>query len=355
MSSIGTRTIVSTLLAAIALGVVIVVVLLRNSPTVVERELVVVSYGGAWQNAQRKAFFEPFAKKFNIRIREESWSGDFGQLKAMVESGKVAWDAVDVEAYMVLRGAAQNLLEKLDYSKIPKNELLPEAVHDFGVATCFWSTVLAFNTQSYPVGHQPIGWQQFWDVKNFSGQRALRKDPVANLEIALLADGVPKEKLYPLDVDRAFRSLDRIKSNIRVWWQAGEQPAQLLGSGEVVLSSAWNGRIFDAAKAGKPVASEWDGGMVSSDWWIIPRGSRNRDLAQQFIAFASSAEAQAEFPKYIPYGPVNKKAIALLAPELLKDIPTAPANLEKQAFIDNQWWEQNEAAVLERWNTWLLQ
>ena len=122
-----------------------------------------------------------------------------------------------------------------------------------------------------------------------------------------------------------------------------------------MLSSAWNGRIFDAAKAGKPVASEWDGGIVSSDWWIIPRGSRNRDLAQQFIAFASSAEAQAEFPKYIPYGPVNKKAIALLAPELLKDIPTAPANLEKQAFIDNQWWEQNEAAVLERWNTWLLQ
>ena len=115
MTSIGTRTIVSTLVAAIVLGVVISVVLLRDSPTVAGRELVVVSYGGAWQNAQRKAFFEPFAKNFNVRICEESWSGDFGQLKAMVESGKVAWDAVDVEAYMVLRGAAQNLLEKLDY------------------------------------------------------------------------------------------------------------------------------------------------------------------------------------------------------------------------------------------------
>jgi putative spermidine/putrescine transport system substrate-binding protein len=327
----------------------------QPSETSNQRELVIVSYGGAYQEAQRKAFFEPFAKKFNVRIREESWSGDMGKLKAMVESGNVTWDVVDVEAYMVLRGTAQNLFEKLDYSKIPKDELLSAAVREYGVANCFWSTTLAYNTNGFPTGKQPVGWAEFWDVQRFPGPRSLRKDPVANLEFALLAAGVPKDKLYPLDVDKAFQSLDKIKPHIKVWWEAGEQPAQLLASGEVVLASAWHGRVYNAAKAGKPEAFEWEDGAISSDWWVIPRGAKNKDLAEEFIAYASSAAPQAEYPKYIPYGVVNKKAIDLIAPDILKDLPTLPTNLAKQFILDNEWWDKNQAAVIERWNKWLLQ
>jgi putative spermidine/putrescine transport system substrate-binding protein len=320
-----------------------------------QRELVVVSYGGAYQEAQRKAYFEQFAKKYNVRVREESWTGDMGKIKAMVESGNVTWDVVDVEAYMVLRGADQKLFEKVDYSRVPKDELLAGAVHEYGVANCFWSTILGYNTQRFPAGKQPTSWADFWDVQRFPGARALRKDPVANLELALLAAGVPRDKLYPLDVDKAFESLDKIKTQVKVWWEAGEQPAQLLASGEVALSSAWNGRVYNAAKAGKPAAVEWEGGIISSDWWVIPRGAKNREIAQEFVAFALSAAPQAEYPKYIPYGPVNKKAIQMIAPEILKDLPTAPANFDKQVVIDNQWWHEHQAAVLERWNKWLLQ
>jgi putative spermidine/putrescine transport system substrate-binding protein len=320
-----------------------------------QRQLVIVSYGGSYQEAQRKAFFEPFAKKYGIRIREETWAGDLAQLKAMVESGNVAWDVVDVEAYMVLRGPDQNLFEKVDYSKLPKDELLPNAIRPYGVATAFWSTILAINPQHYSTGARPVGWTDFWDVQKFPGARALRKDPVANLEIALLAAGVPKDKLYPLDIDKAFASLDKIKPQVRVWWDAGQQPIQLLASGEVAISSAWNGRVYDAAKAGVSVGLEWQDGSIGSDWWVIPRGGKNVDLAQEFLAFASSAGPQSELPKYISYGPVNKKAIELIPPDVLKDLPTSPANLAKQFFIDNDWWNQNQAAVLERWNKWLLQ
>lgn len=318
-------------------------------------ELVVVSYGGAWQDAQRKAFFEPFEKKFHVRIREETWSGDFGKLKAMVQSGNVTWDAVDVEAYMVPRGAAQNLYEKIDYSLVPKAELFPAAIHEYGVATCFWSTILAYNTNAFKGGSHPSGWKDFWNVVKFPGARALRKDPVANLEIALLAAGVPKDNLYPLDVDAAFRSLDRIKPQVRVWWEAGEQPAQLLGSGEVAASTGWNGRIYNAANAGKPEAIDWTDGIISSDWWVIPRGSKHRDLAEEFIAYASSAGPQAAMPTYIPYGPVNKKSIAIVPKQILQNLPTAPANVAKQVFMNNAWWNDHQAEVLERWNRWLLQ
>lgn len=319
-----------------------------------QRELVVVSYGGAYQEAQRKAFFQPFAARFDVTVREESWNGDFATLRAMVESGDVTWDVVGVDAYMVLRGAAEGLLEKIDYSRIPNDDLIPEAVHEYGVATAFYSTVLAYNTDRYSgADAHPVGWSQFWDVQSFPGPRTLRNHPVANLEIALLAAGVPRDELYPLDVDRAFASLDRVKEDVAVWWEAGAQPAQLLAAEEVWLGSAWNGRIYNTAQAGQPVALDWEGGIISSDWWVIPRGAKNADAAQDFIAFASSADAQADLPNFIPYGPVNRTAIERLAPDVLKDLPTAPENLAKQVMIDAQWWNENLDQVRSRWNAWL--
>jgi putative spermidine/putrescine transport system substrate-binding protein len=326
----------------------------REGASQAQPQLVVVSYGGAYQEAQRKAFFQPFAHQHNVTVREESWNGDFAALRAMVESGNVTWDVVAVADYMVLRGAQEGLLEKIDYSGVPRDELIAEASHEYGVATAFWSTVLAYNTEHYSGtdGH-PVGWSQFWNTRRFPGPRTLRNDPVANLEIALLAAGVPKDQLYPLDVDRAFTSLDRIKEEVTVWWEAGEQPARLLVSGEVSLGSAWSGRIHSAAAAGEPVALDWEGGIVSSDWWVIPRGAKNSDLAQDFIAFASSADPQAAFPTFIPYGPVNRLAIQRLAPDVLEDLPTAPQNLAKQVMIDARWWNENQARVLDRWSAWL--
>lgn len=319
-----------------------------------QRELVVVSYGGAYQEAQRKAFFEPFAEQYGVTVREDTWNGDFSALISMVESGDVSWDVVAAEDYMVLRGAEDGLLEEIDYSKVPRDALLPGAVHDYGVATAFFSTVLAYNTDDYPdATAHPVGWAQFWDTSTFPGPRTLRKNPLATLEIALLAAGVSRDELYPLDLDRAFASLDAISDHVTVWWEDGAQPAELLASGDIPLGAAWNGRIHSAAQAGEPVALDWEDGIMSADWWIIPRGARNSDIAQDFIAFASSADPQAALPTFIPYGPVNRTAIQRLPPDVLEDLPTAPDNLAKQVRVDAEWWNENLDRVLDAWNGWL--
>ena len=236
---------------------------------------------------------------------------------------------------------------------MPISELLPEAVHDYGVATAFWSTVLAYNTVRFSGESAPANWADLWDVQRFPGPRTLRRDPVANLEIALLAAGVPKDELYPLDVDLAFESLDRIKDHVTVWWEAGGQPAELLGSGDVVLGSAWNGRVHSEAQAGRPVAQTWEGGIVNSDWWVIPRGARNVDVAQDFLAFASSAGPQAELARNIPYGPVNTTATEMLSASVLSGLPTAPDNLSDQVMIGVRWWTENQEQVSDRWEAWL--
>jgi putative spermidine/putrescine transport system substrate-binding protein len=318
--------------------------------------LSIVSYGGTYQDAQRKAFFEPFAKEAGVRVIDEPWSGDLEELEAKVKSGEIAWDVVAVEAYMVRTGAEKDLFLPIDSEGFPKDELLPQAVHDYGVATCFWSTVLGFNTKAFPEGQaQPATWKDFWDVEIYPGPRALRRDPVGNLEIALMADGVPMDEIYPIDLDRAFESLDRIRPHVTHWWEAGQQPADWLASGEVALASVWSGRTTLARREGKPVAHVWPGGLISSDWWVIPRGAKNSGLARKFIAFASSSGPQADYPNYIPYGPVNAKALKRIDPALASDIPTGHPNIHGQIFVDRGWWYENREEAYARWNAWIAE
>lgn len=316
--------------------------------------ITVCSYGGAYQESQQKAFFEPAEKEIGITVKDTSYNGEFAKIKAMVETGNVTWDVVDVETSMVIRGAEEGILEPIDYNLINKDQLIPDSVHPYGIGDVVWSTVLAYSTKKYPKGTpHPTTWAEFWDVEKFPGPRALRKSPKANLEFALLADGVPKDKLYPLDVDRAFRSLDKIKPHITVWWEAGDQPRQLLSDGEVVLTSAYNGRIWAAIQDGEPVAIEWGEAIMDLDWWVVPKGAK-KDLAMRFLAFATSPKQQALQTKYIAYGPTNKEAIKLVDQKTAPDLPTEPTNLAKQFTMNNEWWAKHEAEVTERWNAWLL-
>lgn len=325
-----------------------------KAPTAQEsgaRELVVVSYGGSFQEAQRKAFFEPFEKETGIKIKEAQWSGEYGKLKAMVAAGQPTWDLVTAaEASIIARGAKEGILERIDYTGIDKSKFYPEALTDYSVGICFFSTAMAYNTRD---GVRPRNWAEFWDTQRFPGRRSLRNDPRTTLEFALLADGVPKENLYPLDVDRAFRSLDKIRSAVGVWWTTGSQPPQLLADGEVKFASAFNGRIWTAAvRDNLPLAVEWNGGALDTDSWIIPKGARNREAALSLIRYTSRPEAQIALTRYISYGPTLREAYARLTPEQRSVLPSSPENRVHQFVFNGSWWAENESAVLERWTKW---
>lgn len=319
-----------------------------------EDGIVVVGQGGSYQEAQRKAFFEPFTKATGIKIIEQS-PADNGKFQAMVESGNVEWDVVDVGQGFVLRGTKLNLFEKVDYATagIVKADFPAELVTDYSVPSIVWSTTLNYNTDQVNPEKSAKNWAQFWDVKNFPGERTLPKAPVNLLEIALLADGVEPSKLYPLDVDRAFKSLDKIKPHVQVWWETAGKAEQLLVDGEVAYSAAGQARIQKAQRDGAPVAVNWDQGTLTSQSWVIPRGSKHRDAALKFLAFVSAPERQADLSKYIDYGPSNTKAFQFIRKDA--ELPTTPDLLKKQVLTEPQWWADNLDAVNERLNKWLLQ
>lgn len=313
--------------------------------------LTVVSYGGgAYQESHKKAFCEPFSKGTGIQVNSVVWNADYGKLKAMVDSGNVSWDVVDVTAAEYSRGRRENLFAKLTEPPREGN-FLPNSVADDGVASVYWGTVLAYRRDAFST-NPPRSWSDFWNVKDFPGPRAMYDDPRGNLEFALLADGVPRDQLYPLDVDRAFKKLDQIKPHIRVWWGDGSQPVQLLLNKSVVLSSAWNGRIFASDQARAAIEYTFDGAALELDYWIIPRGSSNQSAASKFILFASHPENLARQAEIVGYGPVNLTALDYISDSVKTQLPTYPKNWDASFVVNAEWWSANEEQVKSRWLSW---
>lgn len=323
------------------------------------RDLTVVSWGGSYQDAQRKIYFEPFKKESGKPLLEESWDGGYGVIAAKMQGGTANWDAVQVETEELTLGCADGLYEKVDWDKLGgKDKFIPSAVSDCGVGAIVWSTGLGYDANK--LKDPPKSWADFWDTKKYPGKRALRRGPKYALEFALMADGVKPQDVYkvlatPEGVDRAFKKLGELKKDI-VWWEAGAQPIQLLASGEVVMSSAYNGRLTGINKTeGTNLQIVWPGSIYAVDSWVVLKGSPNKDAAFDFIAFTSKPENQVKLPQYIAYGLPNKAASEMVPADQNKDLPTAPANMTDAIPINGDFWVDNIEALTARFNAWLAQ
>ncbi len=316
-----------------------------------------VSQGGAYQKAQTVAILDPAAKKLGITVNQDSAPDAWPVIKTQAASGKPTWDVVDTPTGYCLRGGEQGLIEKLDFSKLPNAAAMPAVYRsDYSVAYEFYSSVLAYSTKTFAAGATPNSWADFWDVKKFPGRRALRNHPIATLEAALMADGVAPDKLYPLDVDRAFRKLDEIKPHITVWWTSGAQSAQLLNDGEVDMEMAWNGRVSAVANEGAKVAFTYNQGILQSTSLCILKGAPNMATAIRFLNEAVDPVLQANLPLHIDYGPANPKAFdtGVIKPERAAQLPSSPDNVRKQALMSYAWWSSAEGEAAEkRWASFM--
>lgn len=318
-------------------------------------DLTVISFGGAVQKAQQKAYYDAFTKESGINVIAGEYNGEQAKIKAMVDTRNVTWDVVEVESAELYRGCEEGIYQELDYTKIgDKKDFLPKAVSECGVGTFVWSTVLAYDGDKLKT--PPASWQDFWDVKTFPGKRGLRKGAKFTLEIALLADGVKPDDVYKVlatkeGVERAFKKLDEIKANIQ-WWEAGAQPPQMLAAGDLVMSSAYNGRIATAQSEGKNLKIVWNGSIYDADHWAIPRGTPKLEQAYKFIAFASRPGPQQVYSSQITYGPTNLKAVDGLDPKRVAELPTAPKNLEGALASNTQFWVEHGEELEQRFNAW---
>jgi putative spermidine/putrescine transport system substrate-binding protein len=336
------------------------------------QQLVVVSWGGAYTKSQVEAYHKPWEAKTGAKINSIDYSGGIAQLKAQVEAGNVDWDVIDMEIADAQRACDEGLLEKIDAGLLPPAPDGTPAVQDFvpnGITPCavtsiVFGHIVAYDSTKFGAS-PPRTLADFFNLKAFPGKRGLRKtSPTVNLEMALRADGVPGDKVYTTlstkeGVDRAFKKLDTIKNSV-VWWEAGAQPVQLLADGEVTMTSAYNGRIFDAqANEKKPFVIIWDGELLELDVFGIAKGSKHLDMARDFVAFATDTQRLADQARWIAYGPARMSSLSLVGKSALNDVdmkpnmPNAPENAANAIQIDFQWWADHQEELNQRWNAWL--
>jgi putative spermidine/putrescine transport system substrate-binding protein len=337
---------------------------------VAAESITVTSFGGAFSQSQIEAYQKPFMKKTGIKVNAEVYNGGLAEIRAQVQSGNVTWDVVDVEKQDLTAACDEGLLEPIDWSTLSPapdgtqatKDFIAGALHECGVATIVWSTIVAYDKTKFP-GEKPSKLADFFDVKKFPGMRGISNRPVVAMEFALMADGVPPADVYkvlstPEGLDRAFKKLDTIKKNL-IFWEAGAQPPQMLADGEVVMTTAYNGRIFNAQmKEKKPFSIVWDHQVYNMDYYVILKGSKSMTAAMDFLKFATSTQSLADATKWISYGPTRKSSIPLITTYVGTDVkmaphmPTAPANFKNALMTDNEWWADNQDEILKRYSAW---
>jgi putative spermidine/putrescine transport system substrate-binding protein len=311
--------------------------------------LTFVSFGGVYQEAQRKAWLEPYTELTGVQFTEDENSSN-ATIKAQVESGQVTWDVVDVGNDFGLDVHA-DLLEPLDFSLIPRDELNEElGITDYRIPDITYGVVLAYNTDVLGAGNVPQGWADYFDTTKFPGKRgAWDYSEGGMFEFALMADGVAPADLYPLDLPRATAKLNTIKDDI-VFWASGAESQELIGSGEVAMTMIWNGRGWSAKNIdNKPVEIQWNQQIVTADYLVIPKGSPNKDAAMNFIAYTACAENNGKPSQYIPYGPTNKNSEA--NPDMVDDLSVTNADANS-AYFDDKYLAENFDEIDAAWQAW---
>lgn len=322
-----------------------------RSATAQAKILCVNTWGGSWTAAEEAAYFRPFTEQTGVRIRTVA-PVSYAKLKAQVTSKAYEWDVTVIEQGELRRAEKEGLIAPIDWNILQKDKLFPEAEFANGIGACALGTNLVYRADKFPNGG-PKNWADFWNVEKFPGPRSMINNPVRALLFALAADGVAADKMFPLDIARAFRKLDEIKKHIKVWWTQGHQSQQILRDGEVHMMAMWNARASDLKMQGVPVEVIWDGATIHTTMWCVAKGAPNRDLAWQFIQSAVQPKPQAEFCNRLFYGPTNPKAFKFINPAIADQMPTYPQNAAVAVKPDAEWFADNAGKIQERFTQWL--
>lgn len=328
-------------------------------------EIVVSSWGGSRTKAMREVMWTPFEKATGIRVREDG-PPEAARVKAMVDSGNVTWDVLDTDIPAILTMANNKLLEPIDYARIDKGKLgkIPEVLRQpYALGHLIYSFNIVYNTKSFPEGAQPRTWADVWDGAKFKGARSFpfRGGLSPQLEFALIADGVPVDKVYPLDIERAWKAMDRLRPLVTKWYANHAEAIQLLATGEVDICCTIGPRALVAKGEGAPVDVEFAGGKLAPDNWAIVKGTRNPDAVYEYLNFVIDGKVQAELAKRIPYGPSSQAAFEHLDAAAARQLNTSPENLAKQFWVDTAWWgavaengKTNNENQTERYARWMI-
>ncbi|TNM63058.1 extracellular solute-binding protein [Aliirhizobium smilacinae] len=340
--------------SAIAFPTAAILTHTRAASAADQKIVVRTTSGGTYGEAMEKAIFAPFTEATGIRV--EKTPADMAPLIASAKAGRPLVDLVDTSEGLLQTLAAADALATVEYDRFKLfkiDDIGKDAAQEKIVRRMVYARVLGYRKSVFPNGG-PTSWAEFWDIKKFPAVRALcgLQLNMPDLEFALLADGVGKSDLYPVDIKRALASYGKIRADVHTFYGTDAISASLLSTGEVDLEPIANGRIQPMIDEGGDYAFDWNEHMKVPSGYSILKGAANLENAHKFIDYALSSEAQARFATLIPYGPVNKNAFASISDDVAMKLPTNPKWSDKGFVQNTAWWGENTAAVTNAWNEW---
>lgn len=321
-------------------------------------EMVFASWGGAYQEAIRKAWLEPFSAATGITIEEDT-GPEIAKIKAMVDTNSVVWDVVTAGGGGLMRGVKLGLFEPITPEMVDQADVLEGARNEYGVPSEIFSTLIGFSTDAFPAtGAQPKTFADFWNVAAFPGKRTLPDKPETVLEAALLADGVPADEVYTTlsteaGLKRAIDKVRALKPDVAVWWSSGAQPVQALGAGDVVMALGWNGRFQAGIESKLPIAMSWDQQIPQVGYFMIPKGAPHKAEAVEFLKYIVQGKNSARLSQYVAYGPATKSAWNYIDPARAALLPSTPERLKNALFLDIGWWAEHGSQATEAYTAML--
>lgn len=317
--------------------------------------VVVCAWGGRYMDMMQQIWFDPFTDFSGVTVSTTAIP-DMAKLEVMERVGNVEWDLVDTEGTQMHLAVEKGLLRPINYdlilSIVPEAQLDPKVMHEYGIGSVAFSTVIAWNTDvAGPDG--PADWVEFFDESKFQGRRALYAQPRPSFEIALMAAGVPKDEIYPINIDDAFAALDAIRGKVDLWVEKTSQWGVLMQNGEVDLMGASLSRTLDEKNAGLPYDFHFNQSIVEQSYWTVPANAPGGDEAMKLIAWMMQAEGMLQYASEMPYVLANTSIYGDIPPEMEERLPGFPANAALNMHIDDTWWAANAQEVQVRWLDWM--
>ncbi len=328
--------------------------------------LTFTSWPGPYMRSQMLGFVGPYEEQKGRRVHVASYNGGIAEIRDQVESANVLWDVVDLTQADSLRACNEGLLERIDDIELPdgadgssaRDDFVEGALNPCGVGVIVWATAFAYNHEAY-ADSRPTTIADFFNTKKFPGARGIRNDPTVVMEWALMADGVKRENVYSTletseGIERALRKMDAIRPGLQLW-KTGREPVRLIKDGEVTMSMVWATTGAVASKEeGANFSMVWDGRVIELDLFGIPKGSRHKQEALEFIRYASSSQSLANMVSNLPNGPTRKSSLAFLSDEVLQQIPNGPAYQNQVSILsDARWWANNHTVLEEAFQKWI--
>lgn len=337
--------------------------MMASTLSAAQERLIFASTGGQYEQLIKKYVAEPFTAETGVQVAfvSGSLSERWARVKAMSETSRLEWDLMEIgsaDAWIAERSSL--LLEMGEKcAKVPRAESdgFADTCQRFGVLPGYGATLLVANSEMFK-GRAPASWSDFFNIKDYPGPRSLSNfgDPWRLLIGALLADGVDKDKLFPLDLDRAFRKLDQIRPHISLWWRSGDQVQRAIRGKEVATALIWNTRTEFLRKEGIPLQRIWNGATLNLAYWAVFRNAPHKNNAVRFLNwYFDHPEVQVAFARATALSPSTRPALALMSPQEQREQPGYPDNLNGIVRLDYDWLGKNNDQLLQRFNTWLAQ